>query len=44
MAYWGYYPLMKELISAHKYPKVIEIGVDKGQTLIPLFASHVYEV
>lgn len=36
MAYWGYFPLMKEILSSHKYPKVIEVGVDKGQTLIPL--------
>ena len=36
MAYWGYYPLMKEFLSRYKYPKVIEVGVDKGQTLIPL--------
>ena len=36
MAYWGYFPLMKEFLSRHKHPKVIEVGVDKGQTLIPL--------
>lgn len=36
MAYWGYFPLMKEHLKGYQYPKVLEVGVDKGQTLIPL--------
>jgi len=36
MAYWGYFAVMKNIVSYSKQPRVLEIGVDKGQTLIPM--------
>jgi SAM-dependent methyltransferase len=36
MAYWGYYPLMRDHLENYQYPKVLEVGVDKGQILIPM--------
>ena len=41
MAYWGYFPIMKEACSlavskSSAGPRVIEVGVDRGQTLLPL--------
>ncbi len=36
MAYHGYYTLMKMVLQDLPQPRVLEIGVDKGQTLIPL--------
>lgn len=36
MAYHGYIPFMKHFLSHFKEPKVLEIGVDKGQTTIPI--------
>ena len=41
MAYWGYFHFMKEVCSlakdaAGQGPRVIEIGVDRGQTLLPV--------
>ena len=41
MAYWGYIGLIKGYLSGFTeeyYPKILEIGVDKGQTFIPLTA------
>ena len=36
MAYWGYFPIMKKILEYFEIPHVLEIGVDKGQTLLPL--------
>lgn len=36
MAYHGYIPFMKHFLTLFKEPTVLEIGVDKGQTTIPL--------
>lgn len=36
MAYHGYYSFMKEFLEVFPNPSVLEIGVDKGQTYLPL--------
>jgi len=36
MAYHGYFEVMKAILSHYQAPSVLEIGVDKGQTLLPL--------
>tara|TARA_R100001594_G_scaffold62436_1_gene96743 strand:- start:386 stop:1102 length:717 start_codon:yes stop_codon:yes gene_type:complete len=36
MAYHGYYTFMKEFLEAYPKPSVLEVGVDKGQTFLPL--------
>jgi len=36
MAYHGYYTFMKQFLSEFPSPSVLEIGVDKGQTYLPL--------
>ena len=36
MAYWGYFGVMRQFLNRIESPSVLEIGVDKGQTLVPL--------
>lgn len=36
MAYWGYFDFMKLLLDRVDNPHVLEIGVHKGQTFLPL--------
>ena len=38
MAYWGYYDFIVDYIKGKEESSVIEIGVDKGQTFIPLLS------
>ena len=41
MAYWGYVKSIKNFIkniNEHRVPSVLEIGVDKGQTFVPLLS------
>lgn len=37
MAYHGYIPFIKKFLSEIKNPKILEIGLDKGITTIPLY-------
>ncbi len=39
MAYHGYIPMMMEFLQHVKEPRILEIGVDRGQTTIPLLFS-----
>lgn len=45
MAYHGYIPYMKTYLAGVQSPKVLEIGLDKGMTTIPLvvFLSRVHK-
>ena len=45
MAYHGYIPYMKTYLAGLQSPKVLEIGLDKGMTTIPLvvFLSRVHK-
>ena len=45
MAYHGYIPFVKQFISRLKHPRILEVGLDKGITTIPLlsFMSPRYE-
>lgn len=38
MAYWGYYDFIVDFIKRREFPTVLEVGVDKGQTFIPLLS------
>jgi hypothetical protein len=40
MSYHGYIPLLKEFLSTRKFPRILEIGIDRGATLVPL-VDHV---
>ena len=39
MAYWGYMEFIKSVLARKKAPRVLEIGVNKGQMFLPLL-SH----
>lgn len=43
MAYHGYIPFIKEFIRPLSTPSVLEVGLDKGQTMLPLIAWMVRE-
>ena len=36
MAYWGYFDVIKVFLRDIENPRVLEVGVDKGQMLLPL--------